>query len=121
MRAECAKALESVRQDASSLAIDLSLPEQVALPGAPALNGPRIVEAAAGFARGLPSVVDKLIETTTVLGEADRPLRVALFGRTKVGKSTLIEILTDGDRRAIGDGAQRKTRIAVARDWGGSS
>src|SRR5438309_3061031 len=35
---------------------------------------------------------------------------VTLFGRTMAGKSTLMEILTRGDGRSIGAGAQRTTR-----------
>ena len=35
---------------------------------------------------------------------------VALFGRTMTGKSTLMEILTNGDGSSIGKGGQRTTR-----------
>ena len=35
---------------------------------------------------------------------------ITLFGRTMAGKSTLMEVLTHGDGKAIGNGAQRKTR-----------
>ena len=35
---------------------------------------------------------------------------ITLFGRTMAGKSTLMEILTNGDGKSIGLGAQRTTR-----------
>lgn len=44
---------------------------------------------------------------------------VALFGRTMAGKSTLMEILTRGDGRSIGTGAQRTTRDVRAYSWNG--
>ncbi|WP_201764279.1 GTPase [Halalkalibacterium ligniniphilum] len=37
-------------------------------------------------------------------------LTVTLFGRTKAGKSTIRETLTNGDSESIGRGAQRTTR-----------
>ena len=36
---------------------------------------------------------------------------ITLFGRTMAGKGTLMEALTHGDGKAIGNGTQRKTRI----------
>lgn len=44
---------------------------------------------------------------------------IALFGRTMAGKSTLMEILTNGDGRSIGRGAQRTTRDVRAYHWKG--
>jgi len=44
---------------------------------------------------------------------------IALFGRTMAGKSTLMEILTNGDGRSIGKGAQRTTRDVRAYHWRG--
>ncbi|MCC7172149.1 MAG: 50S ribosome-binding GTPase, partial [Planctomycetes bacterium] len=44
---------------------------------------------------------------------------VTLFGRTMAGKSTLMEILTRGDGRSIGTGAQRTTRDVRAYEWNG--
>lgn len=44
---------------------------------------------------------------------------IALFGRTMAGKSTLMEILTDGDGQSIGKGAQRTTRDVRAYHWKG--
>lgn len=44
---------------------------------------------------------------------------IALFGRTMAGKSTLMEILTSGNGRSIGKGAQRTTRDVRAYRWKG--
>nr|WP_312058989.1 hypothetical protein [Fervidobacterium pennivorans] len=38
------------------------------------------------------------------------PFSIILFGRTMAGKSTLMEILTCGEGKSIGTGAQRTTR-----------
>lgn len=46
---------------------------------------------------------------------------IALFGRTMAGKSTLMEVLTHGDGKAIGNGAQRKTRDIRSYEWNGLS
>lgn len=44
---------------------------------------------------------------------------VSLFGRTMAGKSTLMEILTNGDGKSIGIGAQRTTRDVRRYFWNG--
>ena len=44
---------------------------------------------------------------------------IALFGRTMSGKSTLMEILTNGDGASIGKGAQRTTRDVRSYEWKG--
>ena len=44
---------------------------------------------------------------------------IALFGRTMTGKSTLMEILTNGDGSSIGKGAQRTTRDVRSYFWNG--
>lgn len=44
---------------------------------------------------------------------------ITLFGRTMSGKSTLMEILTNGDGRSIGIGKQRTTRDVRAYYWKG--
>lgn len=44
---------------------------------------------------------------------------IALFGRTMAGKSTLMEILTNGDGASIGKGAQRTTRDVRTYHWKG--
>ncbi|HOV16830.1 MAG TPA: 50S ribosome-binding GTPase [Candidatus Cloacimonadota bacterium] len=44
---------------------------------------------------------------------------ITLFGRTMAGKSTFMEILTSGDGKSIGNGAQRKTRDIRYYSWNG--
>lgn len=44
---------------------------------------------------------------------------ITLFGRTKTGKSTLMEILTHGDGSHIGKGGQRTTRDVRSYEWKG--
>lgn len=44
---------------------------------------------------------------------------ITLFGRTKVGKSTLMEILTNGDGSSIGKGGQRTTLNVRKYQWRG--
>ncbi len=44
---------------------------------------------------------------------------VTLFGRTMTGKSTLMEILTEGDGSSIGKGSQRTTRDVRKYNWNG--
>ena len=46
---------------------------------------------------------------------------ITLFGRTSVGKSTLMEILTDGDGDSIGKGGQRTTIDVRQYNWNGLS
>jgi len=42
---------------------------------------------------------------------------ITLFGRTMAGKSTLMEVLTHGDGKTIGTGAQRTTRDVRKYQW----
>ena len=42
---------------------------------------------------------------------------ITLFGRTMAGKSTLMEILTEGDGKSIGTGSQRTTRDVRTYTW----
>lgn len=44
---------------------------------------------------------------------------ITLFGRTMAGKSTLMEVLTEGDGKSIGKGAQRTTRDIRKYTWNG--
>lgn len=46
---------------------------------------------------------------------------ITLFGRTMAGKSTLMEILKQGDGASIGKGAQRTTRDIRNYEWNGLS
>lgn len=74
----------------------------------------------------LTGVVNELehLQQTTVQHLIERRLRldrfsITLFGRTMAGKSTLMEILTRGDGRSIGLGAQRTTRDVRSYTWKG--
>lgn len=46
---------------------------------------------------------------------------ITLFGKTKAGKSTLMEILTHGDGSHMGKGGQRTTRDVRSYEWRGMS
>lgn len=46
---------------------------------------------------------------------------ITLFGKTKAGKSTLMEILTHGDGSHMGKGGQRTTRDVRSYEWKGMS
>ena len=72
---------------------------------------------------GIQGAVDDLrmsfTEDLQVLeGDLDK-FSVTLFGRTMAGKSTLMEVLTEGDGSAIGLGAQRTTRDIRRYEWNG--
>ncbi|MBP5654720.1 MAG: 50S ribosome-binding GTPase [Clostridiales bacterium] len=58
-------------------------------------------------------------EDLEVLGRDLEKFSVTLFGRTMAGKSTLMEVLTEGDGSAIGLGAQRTTRDIRRYEWNG--
>lgn len=51
------------------------------------------------------------------LRENTERFSVTLFGRTMAGKSTLMEVLTEGDGASIGKGAQRTTRDIRKYTW----
>ena len=48
-----------------------------------------------------------------------KSFNISLFGRTMAGKSTLMEILTNGDGESIGKGKQRTTRSIRTYTWKG--
>lgn len=52
-----------------------------------------------------------------VLQRSAAKVRVALFGKTRAGKSTLMEALTEGDGRAIGVGRQHTTVQVKSYAW----
>lgn len=54
----------------------------------------------------------------TLKGDLEK-FSITLFGRTMAGKSTLMEVLTEGDGSAIGMGAQRTTRDIRRYEWNG--
>ena len=51
--------------------------------------------------------------------EMSSNFNITLFGRTKSGKSTLMEILTHGDGSHMGNGGQRTTRDVRSYEWKG--
>ena len=54
-----------------------------------------------------------------LLHQQQKEFSILLFGRTEAGKSTLMEILTHGDGKSIGRGAQRTTRDVRSYHWNG--
>lgn len=58
-------------------------------------------------------------EDLQILRENLSKFSVTLFGRTMAGKSTLMEILTEGDGSSIGKGSQRTTRDVRKYTWNG--
>ncbi len=65
----------------------------------------------------------KLVSTSSLaLSERSKQLdsfNITLFGRTMAGKSTLMEILTNGTGASIGNGSQRTTRDVRSYEWKG--
>ena len=59
--------------------------------------------------------VQKIVDNRERLGT----FNITLFGRTMTGKSTLKEILTEGDGSSIGKGQQRTTRDVREYEWHG--
>lgn len=60
-------------------------------------------------------------ENLALLAENMGSFSITLFGRTMAGKSTLMEVLTEGDGMSIGKGAQRTTRDIRRYEWNGLS
>ncbi|WP_051862708.1 GTPase domain-containing protein [Ferrovum myxofaciens] len=88
-----------------------------------AVRTPEIVEQ---LKRQFVSVVSELeqLQNKTEKDLQERKIRldrfsITLFGRTMAGKSTLMEILTHGDGKSIGLGAQRTTRDVRSYTWNG--
>ena len=52
-------------------------------------------------------------------GDEPSSYNITLFGRTGAGKSTLMEILTNGEGKTIGEGGQRTTRDVRSYEWKG--
>jgi len=65
----------------------------------------------------LHSLYDKSHASLTEKYKQLDEFSIALFGRTMAGKSTLMEILTDGDGSSIGKGGQRTTRDVRSYPW----
>lgn len=64
-------------------------------------------------------LTDALRETRRLPNVTEEHFRVLLMGRTQAGKSTLLEVLTEGDGSRVGDGRQRYTRDVVERPIAG--
>ena len=85
-----------------------------------AINAPHTVE----ILRAQAGEINKIIR---IEGKAEQDLEnhrvnmskfsITLFGRTMAGKSTLMEILTHGNGKSIGQGAQRTTRDVRHYTW----
>lgn len=80
-------------------------------------------EALEGQLSDIQQSVDSLrisfTEDLNALKEDLEKFSVTLFGRTMAGKSTLMEVLTEGDGSAIGMGTQRTTRDIRRYEWNG--
>lgn len=84
---------------------------------------PGIIDQLKGQLVGVVNELKELQQTSDSTLEERRQrldsFAVTLFGRTMVGKSTLMEILTRGDGKSIGTGAQRTTRDVRSYFWNG--
>jgi len=84
---------------------------------------PGIVDQLKAQLSGVVNGLERLQRTSASALEERRErldkFSVTLFGRTLAGKSTLMEILTRGDGRSIGTGAQRTTRDVRGYSWNG--
>lgn len=69
------------------------------------------------FARHLDESVVNINEKIEKLGEDLKSFKVVLFGRTKAGKSTVREALTQGAGETIGKGRQSTTTEVQWYDW----
>jgi tRNA U34 5-carboxymethylaminomethyl modifying GTPase MnmE/TrmE len=65
------------------------------------------------------SIPRKINEELDILNKRSSDFTIVLFGRTQAGKSTLMEILTNGNGDSIGRGAQRTTRDVRSYYWNG--
>ena len=69
------------------------------------------------FADRLDGNVVQIAEKVEKLGEDLKSFKVVLFGRTKAGKSTVREALTQGAGETIGKGRQSTTKEVKWYDW----
>ena len=70
--------------------------------------------------------LQQLVNKVKFIGEDIQTLReqsqyfsIVVYGRTTAGKSTLMEILTHGEGKSIGNGSQRTTRDMRIYEWNG--
>lgn len=69
----------------------------------------------------LQADVDNALSDLRIKRQHDSNFNITLFGRTMVGKSTLMSILTHSNENAIGKGGQRTTRDVREYEWNGMS
>ena len=69
--------------------------------------------------RRLFDAVNPIGDDLKLLRARSQEFSIVVYGRTMAGKSTLMEILTHGDGKSIGTGAQRTTRDVRAYHWRG--
>ena len=63
--------------------------------------------------------ISEAAENINELNSRQDDFTIVLYGRTMAGKSTLMEILTNGEGKSIGNGTQRTTRDVRAYEWNG--
>ena len=78
-------------------------------------------EQSAELSAALEKVSDRTKNDLKTLRSRLSVFSVALFGRTMAGKSTLMEVLTHGSGKSIGNGSQRTTRDVRSYEWNGLS
>lgn len=81
--------------------------------------GETLEEQLADIQQSVDSLRISFTEDLEALKQDLEKFSVTLFGRTMAGKSTLMEVLTEGDGSAIGMGAQRTTRDIRRYEWNG--
>ena len=67
----------------------------------------------------LAAYINKIHDDIEMLHDRQKDFTLIVYGRTMAGKSTLMEILTHGDGKSIGKGAQRTTLDVRAYYWNG--
>ena len=67
----------------------------------------------------LTNYIYKIQDDIKMLRERQKDFSIVVYGRTMAGKSTLMEILTHGNGKSIGKGAQRTTLDVRSYHWKG--
>lgn len=110
--ARCEAAIEGTRTDLSTIIVDLKKMDSEAAEAVDALEA-QLLE----VGEKLEADFKTQIATFESFHEELERFSLTLFGRTMTGKSTLMEILTEGDGASIGTGAQRTTRDIRTYHW----
>lgn len=108
------KVLESAREDVNKAIMDFNTSPYYAPDTAEHLQS-QLIE----INNTLNRLSFSFREDLNSLKERLSKFSVTLFGRTMAGKSTLMEILTEGDGSSIGKGAQRTTLDVRTYNWNG--